>query len=243
MKNKQKQKQLKHIAYYFGKIDGVFGPQSKEATKDFQKDYGLVVDGVFGPATEDKSILVWKDIQLKLSDRGYSCGTIDGIVGSKTINAIKKFQKANGLTADGIVGEQTMAKLNEPDIYMTEADWKKSKYFEEWEFACNCDGKYCNGFPKPILKQLVADMNNIREHFRKPIEITSGIRCKKYNDSLKGSSKTSKHLEGMACDFWFDGMNKQEVINYCKTLPSYGYAYTNEDNMKYAVHYEIKELK
>ena len=242
MKTKQKQKQLKYIAYYFGKIDGKFGNQSKEATKEFQKDYDLIADGIFGPATEEKSILVWKDIQRKLTEKDCPCGTIDGIVGTKTINqGIKKFQKENGLVVDGIIGDETMAKLNEPSIYMTDADWEHSKYFKKEEFKCNCDGKYCNGYPHKISKQLVGDMNNIRAHFGKPITITSGVRCKKYNNSLKGNSKTSKHLEGMACDFWFNDMNKQEVIDYCKTLPSYGYAYTNEDNMKNAVHYNTNE--
>ena len=238
---KQKQKQLKHINYYKGKIDGVWGNDSKQATKDFQREYDLIADGVFGAATEEKNILVWKDIQRKLENKNCPCGTIDGVVGNKTINAIKKFQKANGLVADGIIGNETMTKLNETSIYMNDADWKKSKYFKKSEFKCNCNGKYCDGYGDGVSKQLVTDMNNIRSYFKKPITITSGVRCQKYNDSLKGSSKTSKHIEGKACDFWFSGMNKQEVINYCKTLSSYGYSYTNEDNMKNAVHYNTNE--
>lgn len=236
MNTTQKKKQLKHLNYY----NSVF-VTFKTATKNFQKDYGLVADGIFGAKTEKKSIEVWKDIQRKLKNKGYSCGSIDGIVGNNTINAIKKFQKANGLKVDGIVGAKTMAKLNETSIYMTDADWEKSKYFKKSEFKCNCEGKYCDGYGKGISKQLVTDMNKIRSHFGKPITITSGFRCQKYNDSLRGSSKTSKHIEGKACDFWFSGMNKQEVIKYCKKLSSYGYAYTNDDNMKNAVHYNTNE--
>ncbi len=236
MKTTQKKKQLKHLYCYKTKFTTF-----KQATKNFQKEYGLVVDGIFGKATEEKSILVWKDIQTKLTNKGYSCGVIDGLVGNKTVNAIKKFQKDNGLVADGIIGDKTMAKLNETSIYMNDNDWKNSKYFKKEEFKCNCNGKYCDGYGDGVSKQLVEDMNNIRSHFEKPITITSGVRCQKYNDSLKGSSKTSKHIKGKACDFWFSGMNKQEVIKYCKTLSSYGYAYTNEDNMKNAVHYNTNE--
>lgn len=242
MNTKQKQKQLKHLNYYKGRIDGIWGNGSKQATKDFQNDYGLVADGIFGPATEEKSILVWKDIQRKLTEKDCPCGTIDGIVGTKTVNnGIKKFQKENGLVVDGIIGDKTMAKLNKPSIYMNEGDWENSKYFKKSEFKCGCKGKYCDGYGDGISKQLVADMNNIRSHFGKPITVTSGVRCQKYNDSLKGSSKTSKHIKGKACDFWFSGMNKQEVIKYCKKLSSYGYSYTNEDNMKNAVHYNTNE--
>lgn len=236
MNTTQKKKQLKYLNCY----TSVFTTY-KQAIKNFQRTYGLVVDGLFGTNTEKKSVLVWKDIQSKLANKGYSSGSIDGIVGNNTINAIKKFQKAKGLVADGIVGSKTLAKLNEISIYMTDEDWKNSTYFKKEEFECGCLGEYCEGYGAGISKQLITDMNKIRKHYGKPITITSGVRCQKYNNSLKGSVKNSKHIEGKACDFWFSGMNKQEVIEFCKTLPSYGYAYTNEDNMKYAVHYNTNE--
>ncbi len=52
-----------------------------------------------------------KDIQKKLNEKGYSVGTVDGIFGSKTVSAVKKFQSDNGLTSDGIVGSRTAEKL------------------------------------------------------------------------------------------------------------------------------------
>lgn len=54
-----------------------------------------------------------KTIQQKLKDKGYYTGTVDGILGTYTIMAIKAFQKANGLLEDGIVGPITKAKLFE----------------------------------------------------------------------------------------------------------------------------------
>ena len=54
MTNEQKQCLLRYLGYYKGNIDGVFGPASTQATKDFQKDYGLDADGIFGPLTEEK---------------------------------------------------------------------------------------------------------------------------------------------------------------------------------------------
>ena len=61
---------------------------------------------------EVASITQNKEIQQKLKDLGYYNGAIDGILGEGSIQAIKKFQKDNGLTADGIVGAKTAAKLN-----------------------------------------------------------------------------------------------------------------------------------
>ena len=50
-------------------------------------------------------------IQTKLKNWGYYKGNIDGIYGSQTLKAVKDFQKKNGLTVDGIVGDKTLAAL------------------------------------------------------------------------------------------------------------------------------------
>lgn len=47
-------------------------------------------------------------IQEKLKRWGYYNGSIDGIYGSQTVSAVKKFQKKNGLTVDGIAGTKTL---------------------------------------------------------------------------------------------------------------------------------------
>ena len=54
-----------------------------------------------------------KALQILLTGRGYSCGSAgaDGDFGSGTDSALRKYQKANGLVADGIVGKNTMASL------------------------------------------------------------------------------------------------------------------------------------
>lgn len=49
--------------------------------------------------------------QERLALDGYTCGTIDGIFGKKTKVAVQAFQLDNDLTADGIVGQKTWAKL------------------------------------------------------------------------------------------------------------------------------------
>ena len=50
-------------------------------------------------------------LQQKLKNWGYYSGSVDGIFGSATEAAVKKFQKKKGLTADGIVGKATAEKL------------------------------------------------------------------------------------------------------------------------------------
>ncbi len=50
-------------------------------------------------------------IQKALKNAGYYRGTVDGKIGSATKEAVKAFQRDNGLEADGVVGRRTWDKL------------------------------------------------------------------------------------------------------------------------------------
>lgn len=51
------------------------------------------------------------EIQTRLKNWGYYFGAVDGVFGSKTEEAVKYFQRSNGLSADGQVGDLTLAAL------------------------------------------------------------------------------------------------------------------------------------
>ncbi|NEQ96657.1 MAG: SH3 domain-containing protein [Cyanothece sp. SIO2G6] len=53
------------------------------------------------------------ELQTSLQNLGYSVGSIDGIFGNGTKNALMRFQQQHGLTVDGIAGTRTFAKLAE----------------------------------------------------------------------------------------------------------------------------------
>lgn len=77
------------------------------------------VDGIPGPATLAGCPLLRKGargnitklVQEKLTNLGYSTNGVDGIFGSGTKSAIIKYQNTKGLSADGIVGQNTWKKL------------------------------------------------------------------------------------------------------------------------------------
>lgn len=77
------------------------------------------VDGIAGPATlagcptlrKGASGNITKLLQEKLVKLGYNTNGVDGIFGSGTYSAVREFQKTRGLSADGIVGENTWRKL------------------------------------------------------------------------------------------------------------------------------------
>ncbi len=81
--------------------------------KDIQSAVGAKMDGIAGSETLSKTITVSKTknskhavvkpLQTYLNYLGYSCGTADGIAGTKFDSAVKAYQKANGCTVDGEV--------------------------------------------------------------------------------------------------------------------------------------------
>jgi len=73
----------------------------------------VVVTGAQGNAgyLYGKKSLTHKDIQLALKNANFYTGPIDGKIGKNTKKAIREFQKANGLKADGKVGPKTRELL------------------------------------------------------------------------------------------------------------------------------------
>ncbi len=135
------QTRLIELGYLSGTPDGVFGTNTAEAVYHFQKKNGLVRDSIAGEETqrvlysasavayENEVIIPTVDIsadilrkgdkndsvkvmQEKLIAMGYLSGTADGVFGNLTYKALKEFQKANALYADGVAGKDTIAALN-----------------------------------------------------------------------------------------------------------------------------------
>jgi peptidoglycan hydrolase-like protein with peptidoglycan-binding domain len=107
---------MTRLGYYSGPIDGVYGPATTAAVTEMQKALGVTADGVYGPATDaalkgkGKDVVV--QIQTELAKYGYYTGPIDGHYGPDTKAAVTKLQTDLGVTADGVVGAQTVAAFN-----------------------------------------------------------------------------------------------------------------------------------
>jgi len=100
-------------------VDGVFGSATTSALRSFQSAHGLGVDGIVGAQTWQALVVTVQQgstgsavraVQSQLNAHGSSL-TVDGVFGSATTSAVRSFQSAHGLTADGIVGAQTWQAL------------------------------------------------------------------------------------------------------------------------------------
>ena len=68
-----------------------------------------------------------------------------------------------------------------------------------------------------IDDELVVILQCIREHFGKPVHITSGYRTAAHNTAV-GGSKSSQHLLGRAADLWVEGTTVEAVAAYAESL-------------------------
>ena len=111
---------------YLDKVTGYFGEETEKAVIEFQKNNRLSVDGKVG--TQTREMLYSEDAvpkslkygeksddvlryQKRLNKLGYLSSTPDGTFGRDTVNAVKSFQRQNGLTVDGYIGPSTKELL------------------------------------------------------------------------------------------------------------------------------------
>ena len=193
-------------------------------------NYVLVYDE--NPDNENKIISL--NTQIDILKGNISNLTNEIVKRDKDIAKLQTSLKSasNQFKSGGI--ELTYTRLNgKVETFMIDKNENLSKNFKVYEFL-SPDSK------ELILSELlVSIIQNIRDKYKKSVIITSGYRTQAFNDSLKGSIKNSEHIKGKAIDFQVQGINKNDVLKYAKTIPNVVYAYTNETNMKKAVHINI----
>ena len=88
-----------------------------------------------------------------------------------------------------------------------------SPSFKVREFRCSD-----NTDPIFIDSELVEILQKIRNHFGKPVNITSGFRTASKNAMIKNAAKFSQHLYGKAADIWISGVTVEQIAAYAETL-------------------------
>lgn len=192
-----------------------------------------------------------KQIQCLLNYLGYEPGAIDGANGPNTRDAVKAFQRAEGLGVDGIAGSKTQAALKDavwqdrfakseavPDSGQppeTGTFWDSIKYFtrDEPYIACPC-GR-CGGFPVEPAEKLMRLADAVREAAGRPMVPTSTVRCNAHNAEVGGVA-TSRHRLGHAMDFVIPGLTAAQILKIVRRQEGVVYCYAIDGS---AVHMDI----
>jgi len=87
-----------------------------------------------------------------------------------------------------------------------------SENFTVREFACT-DGSD----PVFIDSELVTLLQNIRSHFGRPVQISSGFRTAAHNKAVGGAAY-SQHCYGRAADIHIAGVSTEQLASYAETL-------------------------
>lgn len=104
---------------------------------------------------------------------------------------------------------------------------KNTTNFEPKEFRCTCG--HCTGYPSYMKKVELQHIQKIRTHYKKPMTITSALRCS-YENSRVGGVKNSGHMRGYAVDFYMAGVtdtvdNRVKALNWIEKQANHEFTY------------------
>jgi len=235
---KHVQTRLKYYGYYNGKIDGIFGKQSIAAVRAFQSANGLKVDGAVGADTLaklDSDTAVKKSdigstytkvqlgstdpfvktVQKLLWSYGYYDGNWSGVFDSATWNAVKEFQTANNLTADGIVGTRTWAVLSGVPVSKGEAQQENTQAIQSYQQRLADLGWYSGALTGKYDKATVAAVRGFQS--------ASGLKV----DGAVGANTYSKLFAADAITK-AEAQNQQKVDSHPVIRPGVQGSYVRE---------------
>ena len=142
-----------------------------------------------------------------------SCGTVDGIKGRVDIDYMYIDVSKKEETE-----EEKEVDSNPIKMYPKGKKVQIAKNFKSTEFDCN--GKGCCS-ETPISTDLVKILQQVRDHFGVSVNLNCGYRCPVHNAKVKGASKNSKHMDGIASDIVVKGVHPMRVARFIETLPEF----------------------
>lgn len=116
---------------------------------------------------------------------------------------------------------------------------KLSENFKASEFLCHGSGCCKTG---KIDDRLVDILQNIRDHFGKPVHISSAYRCAAWNKKVGGVSR-SYHCAGQAADIKVEDTSPTEVAKYAESIGVLGIGLYDTDADGHFVHIDTRAVK
>lgn len=116
---------------------------------------------------------------------------------------------------------------------------KIAKNFQYKEFDCHGQGCCSTTI---IDEKLVEYVQQIRDHFGKPVTITSSYRCEVHNRRVGGATK-SYHMRGQAADIVVQGVSSREVAKYAESIGILGIGLYETSKDGYFTHIDTRTTK
>ena len=116
---------------------------------------------------------------------------------------------------------------------------KISKNFQYKEFDCHGQGCCSTTI---IDEKLVEYVQQIRDHFGKPVTITSPYRCEVHNRRVGGATR-SYHMRGQAADIVVQGVSSREVAKYAESIGILGIGLYETSKDGYFTHIDTRTTK
>ena len=114
-----------------------------------------------------------------------------------------------------------------------------STNFKSTEFDCH--GKTCCSITL-IDEKLVEYLQNIRNHFNKPVNVSSAYRCASHNKNVGGATG-SRHTKGQAADIYINGIKPAEIAKYAESIGILGIGLYETDADGHFVHVDTRTTK
>lgn len=105
----------------------------------------------------------------------------------------------------------------------------------------DCLGRGCCAETK-IDEKLVSVLQNIRDHFGKPVYVTA-YRCPTHNAQVTNAATNSYHIYGQAADIHIDGVAPAEIAKYAESIGVLGIGLYASDRDGHFVHIDTRTAK
>ena len=123
--------------------------------------------------------------------------------------------------------------------YAKGSNTKLSANFNSSEFDCHGSGCCSSTL---VDDKLVTYLQQIREHFGKPVNISSGYRCATHNKNIGGATN-SRHSKGQAADIYINGVAPAEIAKYAESMGILGIGLYETNSDGFFVHVDTRETK
>lgn len=221
----------KRKLYEFIKLRGVSIGDYESQLEFFYKELTEGFPSVYQSLRTASTVREASDIMLLKYECPYD--TSAEVKGLRFAYAQKYYARFSKNTGTG--GVNNMGYIN----VAKKSGMKLSEHFTSNEFDCHGSGCCSTTI---INEKLIEYLEKIREHFKKPITITSAYRCVTHNRNVGGATG-SRHSKGDAADIVVSGVAPAEVARFAESIGIKGIGLYETSADGHFVHIDTRDVK